>query len=124
MVISLSEVFQIRLVYSDLLYGGGLNLEIRSDITPEHASFKRFYMPPYIRLRCEQMAFEHISVRFFMSIGHNNLPSVRFHLLDDNRQISHIPTVFSPLAYHKQRFTQCPAAFPQNFVRVERDNVA
>lgn len=97
MVISLSEVFQIRLIYSDLLYGAGLNLEIRSDITPKHASFKRFYMPPYIRLRCEQMAFEHISVRFFMSIGHNNLPSVRFHLLGDNRQIPHTPTNYFSL---------------------------
>lgn len=72
-----SEFEKMAMMMDSNQLQGVFNLEIRR-IAPMHPRVKRFHMPTYIRPRCVQMPFEHMS--FFMSVRHDNLRSVRFDL--------------------------------------------
>ncbi len=63
-----------------LLASSGINLEIRRNVTPENTGFQGFNMTTNISLGCKQMSLKHVAISILVSIGHDNVAAIGFHL--------------------------------------------
>jgi hypothetical protein len=65
------------------LYRSWDYFEVSRNVTAENASLKCLDMTSNIRLRGKQMTFVRIAMCIFVSVWHNDVPSVSFHLRKD-----------------------------------------
>lgn len=65
---------------TNLLHRGGLNLEVRDNITSEYARLQSLDVTTDVGFRCDKVTVVHRTMRLLVSVWHDNLSSVCFHL--------------------------------------------
>ena len=108
-------------IETHLLHRRRFNLEVRDDIAPKDTCLQSLHVTTNVGLRSHKMSLIHSAVRLFVPVGHDNLSSESFDLEQSSALSS---TSSDRVAYHQQRFAESSTSFPQDFVRLEWNNVA